>query len=77
MRGNFWKKSVLTCIVLSAIALSAVRFQARTASLPQSNPPAQVQPQAAPLTPQQLQDLVAPIALYPDALVAQILAGAA
>ena len=32
--------------------------------------------QAAPQTPDQLQQLVAPIALYPDALVAQILAGA-
>jgi len=32
--------------------------------------------QAAPQTPEQLQQLVAPIALYPDALVAQILAAA-
>jgi uncharacterized protein DUF3300 len=31
-------------------------------------------PTAAPLTPQQLDDLVAPIALYPDPLVAQVLA---
>src|ERR1700756_5686023 len=38
----------------------------------QSNTPTPVQ--AAPETPQQLQQLVAPIALYPDALVAQILA---
>src|SRR5437879_1303959 len=30
--------------------------------------------QSAPETPEQLQQLVAPIALYPDALVAQILA---
>lgn len=33
-------------------------------------------PDAAPQTPEQLQQLVAPIALYPDALVAQILAAA-
>src|SRR3984957_4371891 len=33
-------------------------------------------PQAAQQTPEQLQQLVAPIALYPDALVAQILAAA-
>jgi len=33
-------------------------------------------PQGQPLAPQQLEQLVAPIALYPDALVAQILAGA-
>jgi hypothetical protein len=38
-------------------------------------PPAQAQgPARTPLTPEQLQQLVAPIALYPDSLVAQILA---
>src|SRR5438270_11017268 len=37
---------------------------------------AQVPVQAAKQTTAQLQQLVAPIALYPDALVAQILAGA-
>jgi Protein of unknown function (DUF3300) len=40
-------------------------------------PPAPGQPPSAHLTPEQLQQLVAPIALYPDALVAQILAGSA
>jgi Protein of unknown function (DUF3300) len=40
-------------------------------------PPAPGQPPSAPLTPEQLQQLVAPIALYPDALVAQILAASA
>jgi uncharacterized membrane protein YgcG len=44
----------------------------------QSPPPGQTAPppppQAAKQTPEQLQQLVAPIALYPDALVAQILA---
>src|SRR5437588_4199340 len=38
--------------------------------------PAQPPVQAAQQTPEQLQQLVAPIALYPDALVAQILAAA-
>src|SRR5260221_13473449 len=33
-------------------------------------------PQAAPQRPEQLQQLVAPIALYPDPLIAQILAAA-
>ena len=37
-----------------------------------SQPP----PQAAQQSPEQLQELVAPIALYPDALIAQILAAA-
>jgi hypothetical protein len=35
--------------------------------------PGQSPPPAAPLSPQQLQDLVAPIALYPDTLLSQIL----
>lgn len=39
-------------------------------------PPASTPVQAAQQTPEQLQQLVAPIALYPDALVAQILAAA-
>src|SRR5882672_4107650 len=43
-----------------------------TSSTPTYTTPAQVQ--SAPETPEQLQQLVAPIALYPDALVAQILA---
>ena len=43
----------------------------------QSDEPSMQMPvQAAKQTPAQLQQLVAPIALYPDALVAQILAGA-
>jgi len=43
----------------------------------QAPPPDQAQPQSAQLTPAQLEDLLAPIALYPDALVAQILAASA
>src|ERR1017187_4528092 len=40
---------------------------------PQNAPPAGVQP-AAQISPQQLEDLVAPIALYPDPLVGEVLA---
>ena len=43
----------------------------------QAPPPAQAPPPSSTLSPQQLQQLVAPIALYPDALVAQILAASA
>jgi|SRR5579862_9413407 len=43
----------------------------------QGEAPAPPRPESATLTPQQLQQLVAPIALYPDALVAQILAASA
>ena len=44
-------------------------FASQTGELPSP-------PQAAKQSPEQLQQLVAPIALYPDALVAQILAAA-
>jgi hypothetical protein len=44
---------------------------------PDNGAPPPEQPAPARLSPQQLQELVAPIALYPDALVAQILAAAA
>lgn len=49
--------------------------QAQQQPLPEAPPPNA--PSNAPLSPDQLQQLVAPIALYPDALVAQILAAAA
>jgi len=48
-----------------------------TASFAQEPPPVQpgeIQPQAQALSPDQLQNLVAPIALYPDTLLSQILA---
>jgi uncharacterized membrane protein YgcG len=61
--------------------MSPVWLLARPAAMAalgaQSQPPVPEQPQSARLTPQQLQELVAPIALYPDALVAQILAASA
>jgi uncharacterized protein DUF3300 len=40
---------------------------------PPEQQPGQLPPSAPPLNPQQLQDLVAPIALYPDTLLSQIL----
>ena len=67
------RKQILTCLVLPALLSPA---------WPQELPVGQAQPaptQAAPRptytqqTPEQLQQLVAPIALYPDSLVAQIL----
>ncbi len=61
-------KRVLVCL-LSLVALFAIWPQNLTAQDAQTPPP------NAPLTPEQLQQLVAPIALYPDSLVAQILAG--
>jgi hypothetical protein len=45
---------------------------------PQGFPPAQAQaaPPAQPMSPQQLDNLVAPVALYPDALLSQVLVAA-
>jgi hypothetical protein len=66
------KRSVallLSCSLVLASAPEAFAYQTDQSAAP---PPTQ----AAQQTPQQLQQLVAPIALYPDALVAQILAAA-
>lgn len=85
MRVNVFKITVLTCIISCTVAflMNPVRSQAlpfgqaAPPAQPQPQPPAPDQPEPARLTQQQLQQLVAPIALYPDALVAQILAASA
>jgi uncharacterized membrane protein YgcG len=85
--------SLMTCGVALAMssspyAMAAFGVQDQQAPYPapeQGPPPAPgqqppagpEQPPPAQLSPQQLQELVAPIALYPDALVAQILAASA
>src|SRR4030081_4168867 len=69
---NFIKQSLslfLSCCLLLTTAPGAFAEQTSQASAP---PPVV----AAQQSPAQLQQLVAPIALYPDALVAQILAAA-
>jgi hypothetical protein len=69
---NFIKQSLslfLSCCLLLTTAPGAFGDQADQAD---AAPPVQ----AAQQTPEQLQQLVAPIALYPDALVAQVLAAA-
>jgi uncharacterized membrane protein YgcG len=77
--------------LLASVALFAMVFGLSTAHLwalpymqdqqpPEQSPPPPTQPdqpQPSQLTDVQLQQLVAPIALYPDALVAQILAASA
>jgi uncharacterized membrane protein YgcG len=71
----------IACAVALAVAAGGLQ-----AGQPQNAPPSmqgqqvqpgQLDPQAAHLSASQLQQLVAPIALYPDALVAQILAASA
>ncbi|MEY2394212.1 MAG: hypothetical protein QOF94_557, partial [Acidobacteriaceae bacterium] len=69
---NFLKRTLslsLSCCLALATVPGGFAAQADQSATP---PPVQ----AAQQTPQQLQQLVAPIALYPDALVAQILAAA-
>ena len=65
-----------SCLVLGT-APGGFAAQAAQSAAPSPKPPAQQAPvQSAQQTPEQLQQLVAPIALYPDALVAQIFAAA-
>jgi len=67
---NLLKKSfslLLSCLLFVSTAPGGFAAQAEQSAAPV---------QAAQQTPEQLQQLVAPIALYPDALVAQILAAA-
>ena len=76
-------KSFVKVIVGIAVAAVLPALMAQTGAPP---PPAPVPPppaQAGPppegadkLTPQELEDILAPIALYPDVLLAQVLAAA-
>src|ERR1700682_3694647 len=72
MRMKLWKQvlAVLLCVFL-------VQFTARAESYgPQSQSGEQSSASPVKPSPEELQQLVAPIALYPDALFAQILAAA-
>ncbi len=84
---QWWKQSLALLLSLALLfvtmppSLSAQDMQAPppqdNQAPPENNqapPPGDQQPQYAPQNPEQLQRLVAPIALYPDSLVAQILA---
>jgi hypothetical protein len=72
-----WKQLRQSCAIMTsgAVVLSGMPVTAQQPSPPeQSSPPQQSeQPAAQPLGQAQLETLVAPIALYPDDLVAQIL----
>jgi hypothetical protein len=70
---DYWFMALLASIALPA-GTSPVLAQDQQ-NQPQAQPPPQqqAQPQQQVLTQQQLQQLVAPIALYPDALLAQVL----
>ena len=66
-----WGKRITVLLLSLALLLAA---SPRTLSAQQTAPAAPPAPAYTQQTPQQLQQLVAPIALYPDSLVAQILA---
>lgn len=69
---------VVSCIVAFATSVGGLQVARLNAAPPaQSTQSEPDQSQPARLTPQELQQLLAPIALYPDALVAQILAASA
>jgi hypothetical protein len=75
MRGKFNMKLLQQSMALClswCLILASVRDGFGYQSDPSSSQP----PQAAKQSPDQLQQLVAPIALYPDTLIAQILAAA-
>src|ERR1700730_14891783 len=66
----------LAAAIASTVLLAAASFgQEPPPQAPdQQAPPDQNQLPAQPLTPEQLEDMLAPIALYPDTLLSQILA---
>jgi hypothetical protein len=71
-----WMKQTMSMVVCATLMIAGAPtelLQAQSASQPAS---ASTPPAVAPLTSSQLDTLVAPIALYPDALVAQVLAAA-
>lgn len=70
-RIPMWFRQALsvTCILLLVAASALLLAQ-------QPAPPAAAPPPAQPLSPDQLDTLVAPIALYPDALLSQVLVAA-
>ena len=67
----------MNCFRLSAVtilAASSLLFAQEQSPPPETTADQAAPPPAAPLNPEQLQDLVAPIALYPDTLLSEILA---
>ena len=56
--------------------LCAALLLAPEGQLLRAQPPPQLPPPSQPLAPNQLDDLVAPVALYPDPLISQILVAA-
>jgi hypothetical protein len=75
-REGSLKMKVIQQIIALFLSWSMILAGVRDAFAYQTDPSASQPPQAARQSPEQLQQLVAPIALYPDALIAQILPAA-
>src|SRR5271155_2875176 len=77
MRNRLWAGAPLWAGALGAASfffLHAMLAQSPPQGAPQGQPPPAYTPPGQTLTPQQLDDLVAPIALYPDPLLGEVLA---
>ncbi len=68
-----WSKRISRYCFMALAAPMILSLPAHAQNQQQPPPQAQPQPEQQPLSQQQLQQLVAPIALYPDALLAQVL----
>src|SRR4051794_40693745 len=69
-------KSLIALALVLAIPVAVSAQTADKPAAPQAQPVSQTPPNAEPLKPEQLEALVAPIALYPDELLANVLAAA-
>ncbi|HEY8273992.1 MAG TPA: DUF3300 domain-containing protein [Pseudolabrys sp.] len=68
-----WSKRISRYCFMALAAPMILSLPTHAQNQQQPPPQAQPQPEQQPLSQQQLQQLVAPIALYPDALLAQVL----
>ncbi|WP_161965742.1 DUF3300 domain-containing protein [Steroidobacter cummioxidans] len=70
-------RSLLLCLLTLATVLAVGQPATNSQEVPAASPPATPQdatvPKAEPFKPEELEQIVAPIALYPDALLAQVL----
>ena len=68
--GRFTSRPALTIVCAIILLVTGIPLFAQDAAPPPEQPPAQL------LSPQQLDNLVAPVALYPDSLLSQLLVAA-
>src|SRR4051812_27650978 len=73
MKTHEWRAMFHSCVVIVCIA-ALVPGEALAYAYPQATTPAASSAQSAPIPADQLDSLVAPVALYPDPLLAQVLA---